>query len=327
MSKNTPAERIILVSMMKSGTHLITELLSALGYRLHGHVRVRPETKPVFDRDTRWQIANMVYDDEKLTDLKSQDESAFNTATDQAWEALTWAWRLRLGMPLMNQYSSELINADLVNAAHRRTTGSTFAETPAGICWVLHELDIRKIDGAFLREWSETGEPRVIFNYRDPRDVLLSTINFACGHTKGGLSAINNLRAFTSILLAKRSLEERLTYALTDESFPCQVGDYKRMFWLLHHPSVYATSFEELVGSNGGGSAESQLRATAGLMDFLGATAHAPEDVAEGLFNRDAFTFFKGQIGTWREVFTDEHRRLAETRFGEVLPLYGYAPA
>jgi hypothetical protein len=324
MATNTRAERIILISMMKSGTHLISELLAALGYRMHGHVRVRPETKPVLDRETRWRVAGMVYDDERLTDLKSRDESVFNDATDQAWETLAWSWRLRLGMPLTNQYSADLVNTELVRDTYCRTTGSSFTETPAGVCWVLHEFDIRKIDGAFLRDWSETGEPRIIFNYRDPRDVMLSMINFCCGQTRGGLSAINNLQAFSRILLAKPSLEERLTYALTDESFPCQAADYKRMLWLLHHPNVYATSFEELVGPNGGGSAESQLRATAGLIDFLGATDHSPGDVTKTLFNRDAFTFFKGQIGAWREVFTDEHRRIAAARFGEVLPLYGY---
>jgi hypothetical protein len=46
--------------------------------------------------------------------------------------------------------------------------------------------------------------------------------------------------------------------------------------------------------------------------------------VAGKLFNRDSFSFFKGQIGGWREAFTQEHWRLASERFGDVLPLYGY---
>jgi hypothetical protein len=97
------------------------------------------------------------------------------------------------------------------------------------------------------------------------------------------------------------------------------------MYWLLHHPLVHTTSFEDLVGPNGGGTAEAQLRAATGLIDFLGVSgSHAPEDVVKSLFNRDAFTFFKGQIGGWRESFTEEHRRLTDERFGEVLSMYGY---
>lgn len=324
MTTKDRAERVILISLMKSGTHLITELLAALGYRLHGHLRVRPETKPILDQDTRWRMARMVYDDDALADLKTLDEAAFTEATDEAWAALAWAWKLRLGMPLVNQYSTELINRNLVRQALHRTAGSSYAEMPANQCMVLHELDVRNVDGAFLNEWAETGEPRVIFHYRDPRDVLLSMVNFASGQTKGGLSAINNLRAFRSILQAKPTLEERLTYALTDESFPCQARDYKRMLWLLHHPNVHTTTFEGLVGPNGGGSAEAQLRSAQGLLDFLGVTGHSAADAVQSLYNRDAFTFFKGQIGGHRDVFTEEHHRIAQDRFGEVLRLYGY---
>jgi hypothetical protein len=309
---------------MKSGTHLIKELMVALGYRLYGHVRVSPELRPALDKATRWRMANMVYDDETLDSLKSRPESAFNDATDRAWEALAWAWQLRLGMPLTSLYSTELIYTDLVETTYRRTAGSSFMETPAGICWVFHEFDAQKIDGAFLREWAETGEPRIIFNYRDPRDIILSLVNFLCGRTKQGLSTFNNLPVFSNILIAKASLEDRLAYALTDESFPCQVNDFKRMLWLLHHPNVCKMSFEELVGPDGGGSVESQLRAAARLIHFLDVADRSPEDVVGGLFNRDSFSFFHGQIGAWRDVFTAEHRRLAEHRFGEVLSLYGY---
>lgn len=50
-----------------------------------------------------------------------------------------------------------------------------------------------------------------------------------------------------------------------------------------------------------------------------------PEDVAQRLFRRDSFSFFRGQIGAWRDVFTSEHVRLAQDRFAEVLRMYGYS--
>jgi len=319
-----PAERVVVISLMKSGTHLVRELAVALGYNMYGHVRVTPDVRPTLDRDTRWRMANMVYDGEAITNLKSQPEAVFNDSTDRAWEALAWSWQLRFGIPLTNLYGAELINTGLVEETYRRTAGSSFSETPAGICWMLHEFDVNKIDGSFLREWAETGEPRIIFNYRDPRDTILSLINFLCGQTRQGLSAFNNLPVFSSILSAKTSLEEKLTYALTDSSFPCHADAFKRMLWLLHHPNVCKTSFEELVGPAGGGSAESQVRATAKLLDFLGIHDQSPDEIAARLFNRNSFSFHQGQVGTWRKVFTSEHCRLAEERLGEVLSLYGY---
>jgi hypothetical protein len=325
MPRKGRAERVIVISLMKSGTHLVKELAVALGYNLYGHVRVTPDVRPALDRDTRWRIAQMVYNSEVIANLKSQPEAVFNDSTDRAWEALAWSWQLRFGIPLRTLYSTELINTGMVEETYRRTAGSSFNETPAGVCWMLHEFDISKIDGSFLREWAETGEPRIIFNYRDPRDTILSLINFLCGQTRHGLSAFNNLPVFSRILLAKTSLEEKLTYALSDSSFPCHSDHFKRMLWLLHHPNVCKTSFEDLVGPAGGGSAESQVRATATLIDFLGIDDRSPEDVATVLFNRNAFSFHQGQVGTWRKVFTAEHCRLAEDRLGEVLSLYGYA--
>jgi len=324
-SQNGRAERVIVISIMKSGTHLIKELMTALGYGVYGNVRATPKSKPVLDSDTRWRLAAMVYDDDQLASIKSQPESVFIDATDRAWEALAWSWQARLGMPLTPMYGTELINTGLVSQAYRRTAGSRFAETPARVCWMFHEFDIRKIDGAFLREWMETGEPRIIFNYRDPRDTMLSLVNYLCGRTREGISSVNYLPVFGRLLLAKQTLEERLTYALLDDSFPCQASEFKSMLWLLHHPDVCNTSFEELVGPNGGGCAESQVRATQRLIDFLGVTDYSAEEVVGRLFNRDAFSFFQGQIGGWREAFTDEHRRLADDRFSEVLSLYGYA--
>lgn len=313
--------------MMKSGTHIINELMVALGYRMYGTVRVSQETRPVLDNDARWRIATMVYGDDAAARLKSQPEETFDEVTDRAWEALAWSWQLRFGMPLRNLYSMELIDTGLVDRVFRGTAGSSFADTPAGICWVFHNFDIKQIDGAFLREWEETGEPRIVFNYRDPRDIILSLVNFLSHQTKNGLSAPSFHPVFSRILLAKNSLEERLAYALTDTSFPCQPEDFSQLLWLLHHPRVCKVNFEELVGAEGGGSAQAQAAAVARLTGFLGVTGRSPAELAGSLFNTEAFSFYKGQIGGWRGVFTAEHRRLAEQRFGQVLPLYGYSLA
>ncbi len=315
-------ERVIVISLMKSGTHLIQELMIALGYRIYGQSRIPSEIRPVLDADTRLRIMSMVYDKDTLDALKKADDSPFTAAADRAWEALGWAWQLRFGLPLENRYGIELTNTDLIQQALHRTSSSDFVDTPSGVCWILPELDIKKIDGRFLREWSRSGKPKIIFNYRDPRDVVLSMVNFLAGKTAQGIGNFSEFQVFSRILDSKPSLEAKLTYALTDRSFPC-LNDFDRAFWLLQHPDVCKVSFEEIVGVEGGGSTELQRRAVARIIDFVGADI-TPESVMHRLFRRDAFSFFKGQIGSWRGVFTPDHRRLAAIRFGEMLPLYGY---
>ena len=95
------APRVIIVSMMKSGTHLLQELMVALGYGMYGAgVRLRPEILPVLDRETRWRIARIAYDKPTVAALEGTDEAHFTEATDRAWDALSWSWHIRFDQPL-----------------------------------------------------------------------------------------------------------------------------------------------------------------------------------------------------------------------------------
>jgi hypothetical protein len=307
---------------MKSGTHLMQELMVALGYGMYGQTRITPEIRPLLDTDVRWRVAAQVYDENQLAELKNADEPQFLESTDRAWSALAWAWQMKFGMPLVNRYGRAVVESELVEQARRRTLTAPFADTPPGVCWIFTEFDIARIDGHFLEEWMQTGEPRIIFNYRDPRDVVVSMVNFLSGNTARGYGDFNEFPVFNRILTAKESFGDRLSYALTDPSFPGHRA-YENALWLLNHPNVCKVSFEQLVGPQGGGSTETQRDAVRRVVEFLELDAD-PAAVSARLFRRDAFSFFKGQIGAWREVFTAEHTELFRQRSGRVLPLYGY---
>jgi len=298
--------------------------VTALGYGMTGSgVRLTPEILPAFSKEDRWQIARLTCDAETLAGLETASGEQFTEATDRAWEALVTSWERRLAQPLASWYTQASLEVGYAADVHRRAVRSEFAATPPGVCWAINQLDLTQVDGAFLREWSLTGEPRIIFNYRDPRDLTLSFVNFLSGKTGHGISNYNDLFPLIDILNSKDTLEERLAYALTDRSFPA-LGDYQRMLWLLHHPNVCKTSFEELIGPRGGGSAQAQQQALTRVFDFLGIAGADPADVAERLFNPNAFSFYKGQIGGWREDFTPALQRLADDRFGSILQAYGY---
>src|SRR5579875_2995696 len=274
-------QRVIIVSLMKSGTHLLQELMVALGYRMYGAgVRLRPEIVPVLDRETRGRIARIAYGKEVAATLEGADEAHFTEATDRAWEALSWSWHIRFNQPLTTWYTRAMVDTGFVEEVHRRAVASDFADTPANVCWVFNQFDITRLDGHFLREWTETGEPRIIFNYRDPRDMTLSMVNFLCGKTGRGFSNYNDFLVFSDILKAK-------------------------------------ATFDEQVGPRGGGSAQAQAQALARVSDFLGVSGADAPDVAARLFNPGVFSFYKGQIGGWRTAFTAEHQRLAAARFGD----------
>jgi hypothetical protein len=84
--------------------------------------------------------------------------------------------------------------------------------------------------------------------------------------------------------------------------------------------------FEDLVGVEGGGSAEAQRLAVGRVATHLGIPVDERKIglVGESLFGVGR-TFRRGQIGGWREEFTAEHERaLAEGALGPLLAELGY---
>jgi hypothetical protein len=312
-------ERVIVVCVKKAGTHLIQELMIALGYRIYGQSRIPQSAGPVLSPEERRRYIELIHG---LEECQRIPESAVATQAKEAWDSIGWAWQLRLGLPLKTHYGTELIESERVRDALRKTRAMKFAETPAGLCWIFHDLDVQLVDGKFLAEWETTGEPKVIFLYRDPRDTVLSMVNFLAGKTGRGYGTFSDFTVFNTILTAKPDLSAQLRYALTDDSFP-GISDHQRMRWLLHHPRVCKVAFEDLIGERGGGSCERQEAAIARVLDHLGADAD-PAALAKEIYNEGSFTFYKGKSGTWRDAFDAECRALAEWRFRSVLDDYGY---
>lgn len=302
------------------------EVMTRLGYSLYGEVSASADAQPKVAGETLWRVLTVIYEDEELRRLTAiEDPTVVDAALSEAVAALYGSWRIRLGIPWRGP-AHEAPPRELVAKTLARSTAHTFADTPPGVCWFLHQLDPLNTDDGFLSEWLDTGSPRVIFNYRDPRDVLLSMVNFLSSETGRGVGHFTDHRLYSGILRSTASFEDRLTVAITDPYFP-GADAFERGLWLLRHPAVCNVSFEELVGPRGGGSREHQSAAVAriaGFVDADGAQGHAAAAIADELFNDQAYSFHKGRIGAWREYFTPEHERLFEERYGTVLDAYGY---
>jgi len=155
------AQRVLVVSLMKSGTHLLQELMVALGYKMFGAgVRLRPDIVPVLDEEARWRIARLAYDKQVLSGLEAAAPEEFREATDRAWDAVGWSWHIRLAQPLVTWYSREMTDSGFVAEVHRRCAGSDFADTPAGVCWVVNQFDIRQLDGTSCTSGRRPGHRR-----------------------------------------------------------------------------------------------------------------------------------------------------------------------
>ncbi len=130
------ADGVILVSIPKSGTHLISQAMDNLGFTLRGVCGVPW---------TRKERAYIGY----------------------------WMKRIGLMQELCN--SGSYLWERTVGPADS-TTPPMPAPWTQGKCFVIHELPLYKIEGSLYRGWEESGDVKFIFNYRDPRACLTSYV-------------------------------------------------------------------------------------------------------------------------------------------------------
>ncbi|HUC57455.1 MAG TPA: hypothetical protein VMA95_08640 [Streptosporangiaceae bacterium] len=316
------APRVLVISLQKAGTHLMQGLMLQLGYKMAGVPRPSPDNQPVFGDEQLLQLASVTRsrdDYARLAHLRGP-ELARRTLDD--WPALGWAWQRRLGQRVVNRYGQSRFDfADSV-ITNPYISYTKFADTPPGLCWIYHELDIDKVDGNFLQEWTSTGQPPIVFNYRDPRDTVVSMINFLEGRTAAGYGNFHEFDVFHQILGSMSSWEEKIDYALRDRSF-LGWDQFEKAVWLLHHPGVCKVSFEELVGPRGGGSRELQVAALQRVFDHVG-SAENPEKIADAVYDPGSWSFYQGKVSSWRDYFTGGNLACFDEQHPWLLRQYGY---
>lgn len=154
-----------------------------------------------------------------------------------------------------------------------------------------------------------------LFIYRNPRDILVSESNWFHKAKNSPLAGY----------LSALSQEER-QLRLADD--PWLLGSIRERVggfipWL-DFPNVIPLSFEELVGSRGGGSDKAQLDLIWSLQLKLRIPGR-PEDIAGKVFNPDSPTFTEGRIGAWRDQLTPQVKDQLRKLGTDYLEIYGYA--
>ena len=294
------------------------------GYYIHGESIPPADGRVALSMRDRITLAEHFLHPDELADLDWRtDRDRFVRATDVLWLQVANLWHVKLAG--INVSNSELSFPDLGHSIpmHPDAWRQPFSITPQDVCWVMHSLDVWKMDWSFCREWHDEGEPRMVLNYRDPRDTLLSMVNFFSGDGGHEFSRQPEMAVFRPILQNIPDMAGRITYMLRDPAIPL-LNDFEAAISLFHHPEVCAVSFEDLVGPNGGGTAAAQAAAVGRVAEHIEADID-PHVVAGKLFNPESWSFHRGQIGAWRDVFTAQHSAIFEKRFGHLLEVFNYA--
>lgn len=167
----------------------------------------------------------------------------------------------------------------------------------------------------------------IIFNYRDPRDVLASWFYWL--HPKSKKS-MHPHQDYMKKVYSNFTDDELIKIFIRNDKFRRveynPIEHFRLSRALYFHPGVLKVRFEDLVGSSGGGSDEQQLETVRGIFNYLEINNIDAIKIARNAFDNKSATFRKGRIGGYREILTNEQLRLFNELHGDILRQYGYAP-
>ena len=167
-----------------------------------------------------------------------------------------------------------------------------------------------------------TGPGRVnYFIYRDPRDLLVSQVFFA--------TDIQEQHGMHEYYNALPDIGARLKVAITgidqDDLHMVSVKQrYEGVFQWLEQPKVLCIRFEALIKDRA-----ATLTTMLNEVEKTGYQIPTPREQAlsvlvESIQPKKSHTFRAGKTGSWREFFTEEHKKLFKDVAGDLVVRLGY---
>lgn len=184
-----------------------------------------------------------------------------------------------------------------------------------------------------------------IIMIRDLRDVCISIVYQIRKGAWPGLTE-KQRRAFLAM-----PFEQQLLFVMQYDYDVHQVAEFapnsiqvsigqvaRQAHYYAQDPSHLVCRYESLVGPKGGGSITAQVEEIRRIAEFLqlSISVQSLYEIASLLygnevnpFGRKGFenfesTFQHGQVGRWRALFNEEHKRVFKEKLGEILIALGY---
>lgn len=162
---------------------------------------------------------------------------------------------------------------------------------------------------------------RVLFLIRDPRDILVSLMNYYLYHeVNHNISETLRLKCTTT--------EQRLDALIRGVPgvFESRCDWIRRYLPWHNEPFVCVVKYDELVGNKGGGSTDTLHQAMRRIRSHIGINLHGSTliELAENGYDPTSPTFQKGSVGRWRSIFTRELKDIFKENLGSELIELGF---
>lgn len=217
------------------------------------------------------------------------------------------------GTHLLNK-AVELITSQKVIPTNQFNPGTIFNSGNYYVQHITEHFDFIKEDPSI----------RKVLMIRDPRDTLISQIFWMQKKGKW-LWCTPNVVAKSVNLLP--TFDDKLKEAILfpNEYYSIAWFTRKAISWM-QDPNILTLRYEELVGPEGGGDRETQIKAVYRLAEFIGSpvTDEKAAEIADKLYGGTS-TFRKGKKDGWPEYFSEDNKRLLKSVLGDEIIELGYA--
>jgi len=160
---------------------------------------------------------------------------------------------------------------------------------------------------------------KIIICTRDPRDLICALVR-GCYGTTSKEHLYEAIKYPGKTIARATGLDQPFLKKYTTYS-EC-ISDY--LEWK-NYPNVYLTSFEKLVGPNGGGDRKVQIQEVLNIAAFIGREIDYEKAgaIADQLFGGTP-TFIKGQIKDWEKTLSQDLLKLYYRKEGNLAQKLGY---
>jgi sulfotransferase 6B1 len=298
--------KVVANAIPKSGTHLLDRLLVLLGFRLVDLGGVRPH---LVKSSYRFPLVNQRL--KSILGLRKPE------AVMGIGPHLVDGGRFPPARRLLRG-RGEMVTVGVVSPqriSHRWLT-RRLSKVPDGGFVNAHCIYTPELADLFRQQGMRT-----VCILRDPRDVAVSQMYYIKqlkNHfAREGYMALPSDRERLLVSIRGGELGGRRLQSLDER--------YRQFLGWEREGGAVLVKFEDLVGTKGGGSAEAQRLAVERVASHLGVEVEQRTmGVVEGELFGMGRTFRKGQIGGWREEFSEEHAQAAREIAGPLLVELGY---
>lgn len=153
-----------------------------------------------------------------------------------------------------------------------------------------------------------------LFVIRDPRDVVISKAHYPL---------IDKKHRFNSLFRGKDEYKRiELAIVGSKKDGLLSIAEIFNNFYGWLAKADYVVRFEDIIGSNGGGSAERQIHTINSLTSML--NVETDNSIADKIFSEISPTFRNGKQKTWMLKYDEHLKTLFKDHANQILIDYGY---